>query len=116
MDTPVELAAVLASAVPEVVEEWGVWNDPEFFEPRFASGEIHPALREKLLGEPLWTSPLPGPAKRFMMWTNDQRSLQGTFVKEGFAVLRMRTITPSSWRTVEGTELAGIDEGRRASK
>ena len=29
-----------AEGVPVVEEEWGVFNDPDFFEPKFAKGEV----------------------------------------------------------------------------
>jgi hypothetical protein len=99
----------------ETVEEWSVWNDPEFFNPRFASGEVHPALKDKILGEPLFTSEVPGAAKRFLLWTNEQRRLEGKLPREGAAILRMRPITHGARRKVEGLELEEIDEGRRAN-
>jgi|SRR5688572_7424119 hypothetical protein len=116
METPVELAHVLAAPVPadqdEVIEEWGVYNDPTFYEPRFANGELHPMLRDKI-EEPMWTSPVPGAAKRYMLWVNEQRAKQGSFLTEGWALLRMRTITKSALRTVTGEELESIEDGRR---
>src|SRR5688572_3380012 len=117
MDIPVELSAVLAADPPKdatVVQEfYGVFNDAEFLEPRFASGEIHPMLRDKILDEPLFTSPVAGAAKRFMLWTNDQRAIHGNFLKEGWAVLQKQTVTTTPWTKVEGQELDDIDEGRK---
>lgn len=94
-------------------ELWGVYNDPDFFNPRFDSGELHPVLRGKILDEPLYTSPIPGPAKRFMLWTNENRAKEGSFTVEGWAILRMQEVTRTPFRTVTGAELAIIDEGRR---
>ena len=111
------LADVGSAPQFEVIEEWGVFNDPDFLEPRFASGEIHPLLREKLLEEPLWTSELPGPAKRFQQYFNNERLSDGRYVHEGLAVLRMRTTTRTKWRTVteRSPEWDDIDDGRRAN-
>lgn len=97
------------------VEEWSVWNDPDFFNPRFVSGEVHPALKDKILGEPLYVSEIPGSAKRFLLWTNEQRATNGKLSKEGAAILRMRPITSGARRKVDGAELDEIDEGRKAN-
>lgn len=97
----------------ETVEEWSVWNDPDFFEPRFTSGEVHPALKDKILGEPLYVSEIPGSAKRYLLWTNELRRENGKIAVEGAAILRMREITHGARRKVEGLELDMIDEGRR---
>lgn len=113
MDTPVELSAVLAA--PAVQEEWGIFNDPEYLEPRFASGEIHPLLREEILEKPLWVSPIPGPAKRFQKYHNEQRIESGNNFREGLLILRMRTIVQNPWRDVKGNEWEEIDDGRRAN-
>lgn len=117
LDNPQNIAEVLATPPKGdvVAEEYAIFNDPKHFEPLFASGQIHPMLREKLLEEPLWFSPVAGAAKRFMLWTNDQRSLSGDFVTHGFAVLRRRTVTTTPWEDVTGADLDAIDEGRRAN-
>lgn len=107
----IDVTALIASATEE--EVWAVYNDPDFMEPRFASGEVHPGLRELILETPLYTSPIPGPAKRYMLWTNENRAQSGAFVKEGFAILRTQTVTRTPFRTVTGQELEEIDAGRR---
>lgn len=94
-------------------EEWSVWNNPKFFNPRFEDGTIHPALKDKILGEPLYTSPVPGSAKRYLLWTNEQRRINGKLAVEGEAILRMRVLKASVRREVTGPELDEIDEGRR---
>lgn len=99
----------------ETVEEWSVWNDPDFFNPRFASGEVHPALKDKILGEPLYVSEIPGSAKRYMLWANELRREHGKTAVEGEVILRTRVLQRSARRKVEGPELDGIDEGRRAN-
>lgn len=101
------------ASAPVVTEEWGVYNDPDFLGPRFDSGEIHPALREEILEKPLYTSPIPGSAKRFLLWTNENRAKHGKLATEGAAILQMHTITRTARRTVTGQELEDIDEGRR---
>jgi hypothetical protein len=98
---------------PEVREEWAVFNDPAFLGPRFERGEIHPALREKLLEEPMHVLDVEGTGKRVMLWINETRAQHGKLATEGPAILRHRTVTTSSWRTIEGEELEGIDAGRR---
>ena len=116
MDVPTDLSAILASGPPQdqvtTEELWIVVNDEEFLEPRFASGEIHPLLREKIM-EPMYFSPIPGPAKRYMLWTNEGRANSGAFIKEGWAVLKVQTVARTPFRTVTGAELEEIDEGRR---
>lgn len=112
-----ELTAVLGADPPKnatVVEDtYGVFNDPEFFDPKFDSGEIHPALREKILEEPLWASTVAGAAKRFMLWTNEEREKHGLHHENGFTILRVQTVTRTPYRDVKGAELDAIDEGRR---
>lgn len=92
---------------------YGIFNDPEFFEPKFQRGEIHSSMREVFLETPLWTTPSASAAKRYMIWTNGERSSQGTLQTYGEAVLRTRDLTP--WRDIKGTELDAIDDGRRAN-
>lgn len=99
----------------ETAEEWSVWNDPDFFNPRFASGEVHPALKDKILGEPLYVSAIPGSAKRYLLWTNELRRENGKVAVEGEAILRMRLVTRGARNRVQGAELDAIDEGRRAN-
>lgn len=100
----------------EVIEEWGVFNDPAYFEPRFADGQLHGLLREQLLETPLFQAPLPGPAKRFAEWTNRERFERGgpdRIAQDGLVVVRTRTITKTAWRTISGVEYEQIDDGRR---
>jgi len=98
---------------PAVRGEWAVFNDPDFLGPRFDRGEIHPALREKLLEEPMHILDVEGTGKRVMLHINEQRRLYGKLATEGPAILRSRTVTTTPWRTIEGEELEAIDEGRR---
>lgn len=100
---------------PLVQELWGIFNDPQFFEPRFADGTIHPMLREKLLEEPLWTSDMPGPAKRFVEWQNRDRTEQGRIEREGPVILRVQEVIRKPWRTVTGQEYNDINDGRAPS-
>lgn len=94
-------------------EEWGVFNDPAFYEPRFANGELHPQLRE-LIEAPLWVTEVPAPAKRYAELQNQKRTEEGKVPVEGLVKLRMRKIVEAPWRTVEGAEYDQIDDGKRA--
>lgn len=100
---------------PKVETLYGIFNDPQFFEHRFASGEIHPALREKILEEPLWTTDVAGPAKRFMIYQNEQRAERGQLHKDGLTILKEQQVIRHPWREIKGQELDDIDEGRRAN-
>ena len=104
-----ELVTLTAGGETEII--YGIFNDPEFFEPRFADGTLHPALREILLKDPLWATPSAPAAKRYMLWTNEDRDAQGKTEREGNAILRTRTLSP--WHTLTKEELEEIDEGRR---
>jgi hypothetical protein len=111
--------ALLNSSTPpadagEVRQEWAVFNDPEFLLPRFERDEIHPAMKEILLDNPLHVLDVEGTGKRVLLWVNEQRAQHGKLATEGPAILRHRTVTTSPWRTIEGEELEMIDEGRRA--
>jgi hypothetical protein len=120
MDYQAQLEAFAAGnrIEPQPVQEtlYGIFNDPEFFEPRFASGEIHPHLREKILDEPLWTSDVAGAAKRFMLYNNEIRARQGTLHLDGMLILREQVVLRHPWRDIKDAELDAIDEGRRASR
>lgn len=98
---------------PAVRQEWAVFNDPAFLLPRFERGEIHPALREKLLDEPLHVLAVEGTGARVTKWINETRQQHGKLATEGPAILRTRTVTTSAWRTIEGQEFEDIDDGRR---
>lgn len=113
MDDQLRLATTQVK-LDEIQEEelWGAFNDPGFFEPKFASGEIHEMLREKILEEPLFTSPLPGPAKRYVEYYNIQRAEAGLVPKAGNVVLRMQRVTRYPWRSVQGAEYDDIATGK----
>lgn len=104
-----------AEGVPVVEEEWGVFNDPDFFEPKFAKGEVDENLRELILDRPLWTSPIPGPAKRYQQYFNDQRRDFGQLPTAGPVILRVQKIVREPWRTVTGAEYDAIDDGKAPS-
>lgn len=104
----------MADSVVDIT--YGVFNDPAYFEPRFARGEIHPLLREQILEKPMFESALPGPAKRFMNWANTQRLEEGgpdRVARDGYVILREQRVIKEPWRTIEGAELEAIDDGRR---
>ena len=94
-------------------QEWGVFNDPDFWKPKFDAGEIHADLREKIIDEPLFTSPIPGPAKRYQEYYNKQREEFNQVETAGYTVLRVQTVTREPWRTVSGQEWDDIDDGKR---
>lgn len=108
---------VQAAVIPALIEEeiYGAFNDPAFFEPRFASGELHPVLRQKLLDEPLFTSATPGPAARYVKLFNYERSKDpAKHAIEGDLVLRVQHVTRTQWHTLTPAEMGEIDDGRRA--
>jgi hypothetical protein len=98
---------------PSVRQEWAVFNDPDFLEPRLADGTIHPALRELLLDNPLHVLDVAGTGARVTKWINEGRQQHGKLATEGPAILRTRTVTTSPWRTIEGQEFEDIDDGRK---
>lgn len=112
--TVTELAALVASAPKEEVV-YAVFNDPVYLEEQIRAGAIPEVMRELFTRE-LWSSPIPGPALRFMRWTNEQRAQNpGTLDRNGKAVLMEQRITRTPWRVIDETEQEGIDDGRRAN-
>lgn len=94
---------------PLVVEEqYAVVNNPETVDTMVAAGRISPYMEERVK-DLLFSSSIPGPALRFMRWTNEQNPGRDL----GPAVLVHRTITSTAWRTIEAAEQETIDDGRR---
>src|SRR5690349_22952502 len=101
-----------ASGQPITVEEWGVFNDPDFWEPKFASGEMHEELREVVLERPLFVSDVAGEAKRYQQFFNLQRTEHGQMEFAGPLILQMQRVIRYPWRKIEGAEWEAIDDGR----
>src|SRR5688572_23630963 len=104
-----------APDAPETVDEWGVFNDPDFWGPKFASGEMHEELREVVLERPLFVSETAGEAKRYQQFFTLQRTEHGQLDFAGPLVLRTQRVVRHPWRTVTGAEWDEIDDGRRPS-
>lgn len=117
-----ELANPARTVVSEAVrnpvvreESYGAFNDPAYFEPRFASGELHPDLRENLLDKPLWASPIPGPCMRYVAFYNDERRKDpAQHAVIGDMIMKVQVVERQPWRVVTETEKESIDDGRRA--
>lgn len=116
METPIELAEVMASPSPDETktETWyAVFNDPAKIDAQVALG-MPEDLADKLR-EPLHQTLSPAAAKRYWMWTNENRDEHPELLAQsGYALLKKQNVTTTPWVTVEGAELAAIDEGRRA--
>ncbi len=89
--------------IPEVRDEtlieYAAFNQAEYFEPLFASGEIHSALRH-MLDDPLFTSNNLRSAVRFADMRNQERSLSDGMGKYGPVVVKVRTIVRAPWTEV----------------
>lgn len=90
---------------------YAVYNDPEAVQ-RAAEQNQWPPTFTETFSRPLFESAVPGAAKRFQKWTNEQRSERGETM---LAVLRTQTTHSTPWRTLDGQEYDDIDDGRRAN-
>lgn len=95
-----------------ITTEYVVVNDPAVIDAfiRNDGSPIPEALKE-LLKEPLFVNELPGPAKRFQLWTNELEPTR----ELGPVILCTRTVSRTPYRTITGAEWDAIDEGRRAN-
>lgn len=107
-----ELATMVAQA-PKEETVYAVFNDPAHVDHLVQTGQIPEAMRE-LFSRELWSSPLPGPALRFMRWTNEQRAQNPEALgRFGNAMLMEQRVTRTPWRVIDEVEQEGIDDGRR---
>lgn len=108
----VEALEVKLEPIPKVVVEveYAVFNDPEVWEPLFASGALHVSQRFQL-DEPLFTSASLWTAYRWQRLHDEERAEQAKVDTYGHLVLRKRTVTRTPWTTVTYDE---VDEVRRA--
>lgn len=91
------------------VTEFGAFNDPEYWEPLFASGELLKSQRFQL-DEPLHVGLSLWSVWKFAQLRNEERAEQDKAGKYGLVVLRKRTVTTTRWRDVPYEE---IDDARR---
>lgn len=117
MDTPIELAQVLANSPSPAetrTETWyGVFNDEDRIAAAVAKG-MPEDLADKLR-EPLHQSLSPAAAKRYWMWTNENRDEHPELLAQsGYALLKKQNVTTTPWAAVTNEEIEEIDEGRRA--
>lgn len=89
------------------VVEYGVFNDPEVWEPLFAGPDgLHSSLRELLLERPLYASELLAEAARHARLTNDERAQSGQLDRVGAVVVKTRTVTRTAWSPVPLDDVA----------
>lgn len=93
----------------KVEVEYAVFNDPEYWEPLFASGELDESQRFQL-DNPLHTGLSLWGVYRFASLRNQERAEQNKAGKYGMLVVRKRTVTTSSWADVTPEE---VDDVRR---
>jgi hypothetical protein len=93
----------------EVTVDYGVFNDPEFWEPLYASGELGTDMRQ-MLDEPMHTTGNLRSAIMFADLRNAERAQQGKMDKYGPVKVRTQTITKTPWKDVSYDE---IDTARR---
>lgn len=93
--------AANASREPDVVTvDFGVFNDAEFWNSLFATGEISPEMKPQLLDEPLRTTANLRAAVRFADITNEERARQGKMDLYGPVKVRTQTTTKTPWEDV----------------
>lgn len=106
--------AVVANPVVRE-ESWGAFNDPAYFEPRFADGTLHAGLRENLLDKPVFEWPVHGPVMRYIAYYNaERRKYPENHALVGDLILKKQVVERQPWRAVTDTEKEDLDDGRRA--
>jgi hypothetical protein len=106
------LAGLAANAErePDVVTvDYAVFNDPEFWEPLYASGEIAADMRQ-MLDEPMHVTGNLRSAVKFADLRNQERAQQGKMDRYGPVKVRTQQITKSPWKDVSYDD---IDAARR---
>ena len=94
---------------PLVVEEqYAVINNPDAVDALIAENPHLQHMAERIK-DPLFGSLIPGPALRFMRWTNETNPGRDL----GPAILVHRTVTSTAWRTIGEEEQSTFDDGRR---
>lgn len=76
---------------------YGLFNDPQLWEPRFADGSIPESLREVVLETPLFEDEQASRALRHARLTNEDRRRQGTLDRDGMVVVKRQVILKSKW-------------------
>jgi hypothetical protein len=103
-----EVDVTPATGIGEIITEYAAFNDAEFWEPLFTSGELDDSLRFQL-DAPLHTSNNLRSVVRFADLRNLERAEQGKVDKYGHVVVRVRTIVQSPWGEVSYDD---IDDAR----
>lgn len=117
IQTPVELSEVLSTSPSQDetrTETWyAVFNDPTRIDAAVAAG-MPEELADKLR-EPLHQSLSRAAAKRYWMWTNENRDEHPELLAQsGHALFKKQDVTTTPWALVTDDEIDEIDEGRRA--
>ena len=93
----------------EVTVDYAVFNDPDFWESLYASGELSTDMRQ-MLDEPMHVTGNLRSAVKFADLRNQERAQQGKMDKYGPVKVRTQTITKSPWEDVSYDD---IDAARR---
>lgn len=91
------------------ITEYGVFNQAEFWEPLYASGELAADMRQ-MLDDPMHTTGNMRSAVKYADLRNEERAQQGKMDKYGPVVVRAQTIVKSRWVELTYDEL---DAARR---
>jgi hypothetical protein len=104
------LTANASRTEPDVVTvDYAVFNDPEFWEPLYASGELGEDMRQ-MLDEPMHTTGNLRSAVKFADLRNEERARQSKMDKYGPVKVRTQRVTKSPWEDVSYDD---IDAARR---
>lgn len=82
---------------------YAAYNDREIFEPLFASGEIHEAMRNQI-EEPLHQGTL-WSVRKFVNFHNEERDRTGKTEKYGHMVILKQVTLRCAWEAVSQDEL-----------
>ena len=81
----------------DVYVTYGVFNDPQVWEPKFASGQLPETLREPLLDTPLYEDDQASRTLAHARLMNDDRRRLGRLDSEGMVLVKRRVTLRSKW-------------------
>lgn len=101
--------ALISDAETTETVEFGIFNDPEWWEPMFASGEI-PETQRFQLENPMWTTLSGWSAWKYAFNLNEDRARHAKIDKYGPVIIRRRVVVETPWAALTDEQL---DEIRR---
>ena len=105
-----DLKPEIDAALSTTTVEYAVFNDPDYWNPLFESGEIAETQRFQI-EQALYTSLSLWHAYRYAMTANADRAKQDKAGKYGLLLVRKRTVVETPWTNVTYEEIDDVRRG-----